>query len=98
MECILDIIITNLDAKTYRKRDPAAVLQQKEKAKKCKYMSACLKKCKHFTPLAFSTNGLYGQEADAFMKCMASLLAKKWAHLYSQVCGWLKGCVAITIA
>ena len=74
------------------------ILRQKEKAKKRKYMSACLEQRKHFTPLAFSADGLYGREADAFMKRMASLLAKKWARPYSQVCGWLKGRIAITIA
>ena len=41
-ECILDIVITNLDAKTYCNRDPETILWQKEKAKKRKYMSACL--------------------------------------------------------
>ena len=94
---IFDTVVTNLDAKSYRTKAPATVLRQKEATKKRHYLPACLAQQRHFTPLSFSADGLYGREADAFMKRMASLLARKWQHPYSHICGWVKGCMAITI-
>jgi hypothetical protein len=39
-DCILDVRVTNTDAKSYSKRDPAKVLEPQEKEKKRKYLEA----------------------------------------------------------
>jgi hypothetical protein len=40
--CIVDIRVTDTDAKSYRHRDPAKVIATQEKEKKWKYLERCL--------------------------------------------------------
>ncbi len=41
-DCILDVHITDTDAKTYQSKDPLKVLASHEKNKKKKYLAPCL--------------------------------------------------------
>jgi hypothetical protein len=85
----VDVGVTDTDAKSYRHRDPAKVIATQEREKKRKYLEACLKRRRHFTPFFCSTDGLLGREASAFAKRHAAKLATKWQKLYSQVCGYV---------
>ena len=94
---IFDVRIVDTDAPTYRSRDPAKVLASHEKQKKGKYLGACLKRRRHFTPLVFLVNGLMGAGATAACKRLASLLSSKWGRTYSEVCGFVRSRLAISL-
>jgi hypothetical protein len=64
MDVIVDIRMSDTDAKLYWSRDPHKVLATQEREKKKKYLQSCLKQRKHFfTPFVISTDGLikFGQ-------------------------------------
>jgi hypothetical protein len=94
---IFDIRVTDTDAPTYRGMDPHKVLAKHEKEKKDKYLEHCLARRRHFTPLVFSVDGLRGTEADAASKRLASRLAAKWKRTYSEVCGFVRSRLALTL-
>jgi hypothetical protein len=96
-DCILDVRVTDTDAKSYRKRPPAKVIETQEKEKKRKYLENCLKQRRHFTPFVVSVDGLLGREAATFSKRLAAKLASKWQRSYSEVCGYVNARLSITI-
>jgi hypothetical protein len=73
------------------------VLAKHEKEKKDKYVEHCLARRRHFTPLVFSVDGLRGAEAEAATKRLASRLAAKWKRTYSEVCGFVRSRLALTL-
>jgi hypothetical protein len=89
--------VTDTDAKSYSKRDPAKVLESQEKEKKRKYLEACLERRRHFTPFVCSVDGMLGREAKTFAKRLAAKLANKWEKSYSQVCGYVNARLSIAI-
>jgi hypothetical protein len=94
---IFDIRVTDTDAPTYRGLAPRKVLAKHEKEKKDKYVEHCLARRRHFTPLVFSVDGLRGAEAEAATKRLASRLAAKWKRTYSEVCGFVRSRLALTL-
>ncbi len=62
--CILDVCITNMDAKTYQSKDPFKVLASHEKSQEEEYLTSCLAQQCNFTPFIVSADTL-GCEADA---------------------------------
>ncbi len=94
---IFDIRVTDTDAPTYRGLAPRKVLARHEKEKKDKYVEHCLARRRHFTPLVFSVDGLRGAEAEAATKRLASRLAAKWKRTYSDVCGFVRSRLALTL-
>ena len=96
-DCILDVRVTDTDAKSYCKRLPAKVLETHEKEKKRKYLGACLERRRHFTPFVCSVDGLLGREATIFSKRPAAKLAVKWQRTYSEVCGYVNARLSIAI-
>ena len=89
--------MSNLDSKTYRKRDNAKALADQEREKKRKYLRVLEEQRRHFTPFVVSCDGMLGKEADFMMKRLAQLLSEKWQRPYSQVCGYLKARMSIAI-
>jgi hypothetical protein len=85
MDCILDIHVTDTDAKSYCKWPPAKVIKSQEKKKQLKHLERC-----HFTPFGIYVDGLLGQEAaPTFSKQLVAKVASKWQHTYSKVCGYV---------
>jgi hypothetical protein len=95
---IFDVRITDTDAPSYRSRDPVKVLAAHEKEKKDKYLEDCLTRRRHFTPLVFSVDGLRGVEATAAGNRLALMLSAKWNRSYSEVCGYVRSRLAISLA
>ena len=93
----IDARVTDTDAPTYRGQDPHKVLAKHEKEKKDKYVEHCVARRCHFTPLVFSVDGLRGSEANAATKKLASRLAAKWKRTYSEVCGFVRSRLSITL-
>ena len=96
-DCIIDVRVTDTDAKSYRSKDPAKVLEAQEREKKKKYLQACLGQRRHFTPFVVSTDGLLGKEAKTLLRKLSALLAEKWEKPYSQVCGFVNARMSIAI-
>ena len=96
-DCIIDVRVTDVDAKSYRSRAPHKVLESQEREKKKKYLDACLKQRRHFSPFVVSTDGLLGKEAKVLMRTLAAKLAEKWEKPYSEVCDYVNARMSIAI-
>ncbi len=72
-DCILDVLSTEMDAKTYQSKDPMKVFaSQHEKSKKKKYLAYCLAQHCHFIPFILSADGSLAMK---LMLCFVSWLA-----------------------
>ena len=98
MDAIIDVRITDTDAKSYRTRDPKKVLQSQEKEKKKKYLDQCLLQRRAFTPFVVSVDGLIGYEASNVLKQLSKRLADKWNKPYSVTCGIVRSRISIACA
>jgi hypothetical protein len=95
-DVIVDVRMTNTDAKSYWSRDPHKVLAAQENEKKKKYQQACLEQQRrHFTPFVVSTDGLIGREAGELLKRLSLQLANKWACPYSVARGFINARMSI---
>jgi hypothetical protein len=92
---IIDVRVTDTDAKSNLSKDPAKVLANHEREQKKKYLEACLGQRRHFTPFVVSTDDLLGREANKLLKKLSALLAAKWEKPYSQVCGYVNARMSI---
>jgi hypothetical protein len=97
MDCIIDVRVTDLDAKSYRNQDPAKVLANQEKQKKSKYLQECLQQRRAFVPFVVSTDGMLGYEANNLLRQVSRKLANKWRLPYSKVCSIVRTRVGIAI-
>ena len=95
--CVVDVRVTDTDAKSYQDKEPSKILAAQEKAKKKQYLEPCLAQRRHFTPFVASTDGLLGKEANFFAKRLVVVLAEKWNKPYSQVCGFVKARLSIAL-
>ncbi len=96
-DTIVDVRITDTDAKSYRSKDPHKVLAQHERKKKRKYLDACLAQRRHFTPFVVSTDGLVGRVAKELLKRLSLRLSDKWEQPYSVVRGFVNARISIAI-
>jgi hypothetical protein len=96
-DCIIDVRVTDTDAKSNLSRDPAKVLETHEKEKKRKYLASCLAQRRHFTPFVVSTDGLLGKEAKCLLKKLSILLSDKWEKPYAVVRGYVNARMSIAI-
>jgi hypothetical protein len=86
----LDVRVTDTDAKSYRKRAPAKVLESQEKERNESIWS-------HASNIVVTSPLLSAQwmvcldvaEAKTFTKRLSAKLANKWEKSYSQVCGYV---------
>ena len=74
--------VVNTDATSYQSKNPEKCLETAEKAKKKKYLDACLKQRRHFTPFVVSVKGLLGVDSEATLKRIAICFAMKWKEPY----------------
>ena len=95
--CILDIRVTDTDAKSYSASTSAKVLEKAAKLKRDKYAKACNERRKSFTPLVYSVDGLACKEARAFERRVASLLATKWDRRYSEMVSFVRTRMSIAL-
>jgi hypothetical protein len=94
-DCIIDVRITDVDAKSNRSEDLDKVLEAHEREKKKKHLGACLEQRRHFSPSVASTDGLLGKEAKILLR--KSILAEKWEKPHSEVCGFVNARMSIAI-
>jgi hypothetical protein len=67
-DTIIDVRITDTDAKSHHLKDPHKLLAGQEKEKKRMYLDACLAQRRHFTLFVVSTDGLIGRKAKELLK------------------------------
>ena len=96
-DCIIDVRITDVDAKSQRSKDPLKVLEAHEREKKKKYLEACLEQRRHFSPFVASTDGLLGKESRTLLTKLSALLAEKWEKPYSEICGYVNARMSIAM-
>ena len=89
--------ITDMDAKSYWKKEPRKVLEQHKKEKKDKYLQNCLEMRQNFTPMVYFVDGIMGQEARNVEKRLSTQLAGKWNREYSQMVYYLRVTMAILV-
>ena len=96
-DTIVDCQFVNLDAESYKDRDPESVLASRQAAKKKKHRGDCELNRRHFTPFISSRDAILAKEANSFTRALAAHLAKKWNRAYSDTCGYVKGRLGLTI-
>lgn len=96
-DCIIDVRICDVNQPSYLVRKPSSIIKSSENDKKRKYLDACLEQRRHFTPFVVSCEGLFGKEADFFMKRLAKKLADKWKRPYSTTISLLRTRFAINL-
>ena len=89
-EALLDIRVIDTDAQSYSNRSPRDVIKIAENEKKKKYSRACDDRRAQFTPICVSVDGVFGSEAETFIKVIADNLTEKWSMSYSRVVGWIR--------
>ena len=94
---VFSMRVMNTDAKSYATKTLERCLHNAAKAKKKKYLEACLQKCRQFPPFIVSVDGLLGVEAAATLKRISSHLSTKWKKLYSGTRGYVKSQITITL-
>ena len=94
---MLDVCILDTDQPSYKDDSSKKVLEAHVKRKKKKYLQACLDRLRSFTPLVYSVDGMACREARSFEKQIASLLADKWERAYSEMVGYVRGRMAMSI-
>jgi hypothetical protein len=96
-DCIIDVRVTDINAKSQRHFPPDKVLLKHERKRKSKHLNACLDQRQHSTPFVLSTDGQLGIEAKVLLKRLSDLLADKWDKPYSVVCGYVNARMSIVI-
>ena len=94
---MLNIRIVDTDARSYCARSPRDALGTAEGETKHKYLQACQDQRATFTPLCVSVDGMFGSEAEFFVRRLGDLLAAKWERPYSVVMGWVRAHLSFAI-
>ena len=97
-DCLIDVTIVDLNAKSYNTKDPETVLRGKESGKKKHYLKACLQQRRHFAPFVASTDGLLGREARNLLKAIGRKLSDKWQQPLSTVISYISARISISLA
>ena len=95
--CILDICVTDEDAKAYKGRSLRTVLEVAAWVKKAKYLKTCLDQRCTFALLSHSVDGMAGHGARTFEKHITSLLAAKLGREYSKLVGFVRAKMAMAV-
>ena len=96
-QTIFDITVSDVDAPSYGGRSAERVLAEREKQKRTKYEKTCRETRREFTPLAFGVDGSMGCATNAAIRRLASALASKGHRPYSEMCGFVRSRLSITL-
>jgi len=88
-DCIIDVRVTDTNAKSVIRRNPEDVLEAQEREKMKKHLKACQDQRRHFTPFVVSCTGRIGKQAKALIRNLAGRLSDKPDKSYSTTCGFL---------
>ena len=78
-DCVIDVRVSNMDAPSYKTRNPySGIKSQEAEKKKKKYLRPCLEQRRTFVPFVVSVDGLIGKEGISLLKQLSLHLAEKW--------------------
>lgn len=97
LDCIIDVRITNLEAKSHRGKKPQNVLENKEREKKQKYSESCKNQNRDFSPFLVSDNVMLVKEAREILRRLAESIENKWDSPFSHVLGFVKERMSMAI-
>ena len=89
-EALFDVRVIDTDTQSCSDHSPKEVLRVAEGEKKKKYMAACEAHCVLFTLICCSVDGMFGSEAEVFLKRASESLSSKWGKSYSEIMGWVR--------
>ena len=95
--CVIDVRITDVNQPYQQNKNPRKILEHHAKLKKKKYLDACIKYRRDFTPFVLSTDGLVGKDAEILLKKLALHLSDKWQLPYSKVTNYVRTRIAIAV-
>jgi hypothetical protein len=95
--CIFNMRITDMDARSYWKKDFGKVLSQHKSEKEDKYLQACLEMWKDFTYMVYLVDGIAGRKARNAKERLATHLASKSNRGYSQMVYYVRVWMSITV-
>lgn len=93
----MDVLVSNLDAKSYENREDADVILSMENNKREKYEDDCHDIRRTFSPFVVSVDGFQGISAISIQRQIAILLAKKWRRPFPAVQEYVKARISISI-
>jgi hypothetical protein len=95
MDCIIDVRIADVDAKS---EDSDKVSAAHEREKKKKHLGVCLEQRRHFSRFVASADGLLlDKEAKILLSKLSAMLTAKWEKPCSEVCGHVNARMSIAI-
>ena len=94
---MFDILIVNLNAGSYLRMTPGKDFEKAEKENKGLYLQDLLERRHTFTPMVYSADGITGAEALAPQKRLAALLSYKLKKEYSEICGFVRAGMSLSI-
>jgi hypothetical protein len=95
--CIFNVRIPDTENRTSRNQEPEKVLAKCEHLKKQKHLVPCLERRRDFTPLVYSVDGMAGRETKMAERCLASQLAWKLKKEYSEMVGYVRTRICMSI-
>eukprot|EP00957_Ditylum_brightwellii_P191005 14543737-Ditylum_brightwellii.AAC.1 len=96
-DTIIDVRITDTDAKSYILKPLGKVLFAQEKEKKDKYLQTCLNQNQHFSPFVVLVDEMLGKEAAMVLKQLSWKLAAKWDCPISHASNYVKRMISLSI-
>ena len=96
-KALFDIKVIDTDAPSYSNRSPELVLELGAQNKRRIYKQAVEDHRGTFTPFATSVDELLHQEAEHFLKRMATSVASKWKKFNAQTCGYIRARLSFAI-
>ena len=96
-DSIHDMHAVNTDAISYQSKNPKKCMETSDQDKKKNCLHACLNKRWHFIPFVTTVDGLFGVEAEATLKRIASRLATNQKDPYSCTYGYVKIVLSINL-
>eukprot|EP00957_Ditylum_brightwellii_P206843 15350224-Ditylum_brightwellii.AAC.1 len=97
VDTVIDVRITDTDAKYHISRPLETLLAAQEKGKKGKYLNACLEQNRHFSLFVVSVDGMLGKEAVMVLRQLSRKLAIKWVcPIISQATNYVKTTMSLS--
>ena len=88
---LFDVCIFNADASSLKNQPLQSVFNAKKNMKKSKYCkAAAAARRASFTPVIASCEAILDNEAEIYVKRLATIMSKKWKTSYSRVLSYVR--------
>ena len=94
---LFDVCIFNADASSLKNQPLQSVFNAKKNMKKSKYCKAAAARRASFTPVIASCEAILDNEAEIYVKRLATIMSKNWKTSYSRVLSYVRARFQICI-